>query len=125
MFEKEVVISAKLQNMLVVDSFTYIGNVCDIVHPDNVITFQVNENRIIKASSSKHIFFYDIKRWIKTYNCDISDSTAFLWFDIIIDNRIVQRGYIKYTKEDSKWELKDNKIDYIDEDFSWLNESPK
>jgi hypothetical protein len=125
MFEKEVIQPSELLNVLEVDSCIYIGNVCDILHPDKVISLRVKGDQKIKVSSLKYIFFYDIKKWIKTYDCDISDTKAVLCLDIIIDNKIVRRGFIKFVKVNSKWKIQDKKIKSIDEDFSWLDESSK
>jgi hypothetical protein len=125
LFEKQVIQPLELLENLEVDSCIYIGYTCEILDPDKVFILQTNEKQLIKIGSSKNIFFYDIKKWIKIYSCNITDLEATMYIEVIVDNKIIRRGCVEYQNTNSKWVIHKEKIKTIDEDFSWLKQNSR
>ncbi|MEZ5199155.1 MAG: hypothetical protein R2764_23070 [Bacteroidales bacterium] len=59
---------------------------------------------------SDYVFINDVKKWIKIYDCEMSEEKVILNLEIFFNYQIQKRGQIVFNKNDNSWKLGKHKL---------------
>lgn len=105
LFEEKVINIDELKVLFYDGNHCYLGNRCDLIGPDNYLTFTHKEDTI-NLWPEKKIFFDLIPTWVRLYGCEYNPLICSMNYEIILSDSIRTVGHLQFKRKNSEWKLK-------------------